>query len=241
MVPLALFMQLATPCGGAVHIDTLAAVARAESHFDSAAINDNTARRRYTGLSDAQATSTATRLLAAGHSLDLGLMQVNSANLRGLGLSVAGAFDPCRNIAAGARVLVDGYRRPGAGVDAQPAIYRALSRYNTGSPQRGFSNGYVVRVQASAEQVVPAIRLAGSGASAPDVSAPVAPPAPPAPPSWDVFATARYARQQTKAARSAAPVAVQPAATPVDPASRSAPAAPAPVQLQIISGPVGEH
>ena len=238
IVPLVLFAQLA-PCGAAVNIDTLAAVARAESRFDSAAINDNTAHRRYSGLSDAQATATATRLLAAGHSLDLGLMQVNSANLHGLGLSVPAAFEPCKSIAAGARVLVDGYRSPGVGIDAQPAIYRALSYYNTGSPLRGFGNGYVARVQASAEQIVPAIRLAGAGASALDASAPAAvPPAPPPPPSWDVFATARYARQQKEAARSA-PSTVAPSAAP---ATLPEPAALAPVQLRAINqGQAGER
>jgi len=238
IVPLALFAHFAAPCGAAVHIDTLAAVARAESRFDSAAINDNTAHRRYSGLSDAQATATATRLLAAGHSLDLGLMQVNSANLHGLGLSVSDSFEPCKSIAAGARVLVDGYRSPGAGIDAQPAIYRALSYYNTGSPLRGFGNGYVARVQASAEQIVPAIRLAGAGASAPDARAPAAvPPAPP-PPSWDVFATARYARQQKQAARSA-PSTVAPS---VAPATLPEPAALAPVQLRAINqGQAGER
>ena len=237
IVPLVLFAQLAGACGAAVHVDTLAAVARAESRFDSAAINDNTGRRRYAELSDAQAAATATRLLAAGHSLDLGLMQVNSANLRGLGLSVAGAFDPCKSIAAGARVLVDGYRAPGTGIDAQPAIYRALSYYNTGSPQRGFGNGYVARVRASAEQIVPAIRLAG--ASAPGNIEPLSaiPPAPPAPPSWDVFATARYARQQTKMARTATSAAP----TPAPSATLPEPVTLAPVQLQSIPGPVGER
>lgn len=117
IVSLVMFAQAAALCGSRVNVDTLAAVARAESRFDSAAINDNTARRRYSGLSDADATATATRLLAAGHSLDLGLMQVNSANLHSLGLSVAGAFDTCKSIAAGARILVEGYHAPGAGVD----------------------------------------------------------------------------------------------------------------------------
>ena len=138
IVTLALFAQIATSCGSTIDVATLAAVAQAESRFDSAAINDNTARRRYLGLSDAQATVIASRLVAAGHSVDLGLMQVNSANLRGLGLSVADAFDRCKNIGAGAKVLVEGYHPPVAGADAQPALYRTLSHYNTGSPQPGF-------------------------------------------------------------------------------------------------------
>jgi len=162
IVALASFVQLAAQCAPTVHVDTLAAVARAESRFETNAINDNSARRQY-APTDRAASAIAVRLIALGHSVDLGLMQVNSANLRGLGLSVADAFDPCRSIAAGARVLRDGYRAPGAGVDAQPALLRALSRYNTGDVQRGFGNGYVARVQVAAEQVVPAIRTIGGG------------------------------------------------------------------------------
>jgi hypothetical protein len=58
----------------------------------------------------AAAIATATELIERqGRSVDLGLMQVNSANLRPLGLTVADAFDPCRNMAAGARILQEGY------------------------------------------------------------------------------------------------------------------------------------
>jgi len=194
IVALASFVQLAAQCAPTVHVDTLAAVARAESRFETNAINDNSARRRYSPADRAAASAIAVRLIALGHSVDLGLMQVNSANLRGLGLSVADAFDPCRSIAAGARVLRDGYRAPGAGVDAQPALLRAISRYNTGDVQRGFGNGYVARVQVAAEQVVPAIRIVGGGS--PSLAAPAMPAAPvvPQPPAWDVFARARAAK-----------------------------------------------
>ena len=194
IVALASFVQLAAQCAPTVHVDTLAAVARAESRFETNAINDNSARRHYAPADRAATSAIAVRLIALGHSVDLGLMQINSANLRALGLSVADAFDPCRSIAAGARVLRDGYRAPGAGVDAQPALLRAISRYNTGDVQRGFGNGYVARVQVAAEQVVPAIRIIGGGS--PSLAAPAMPAAPvfPEPPAWDVFARARAAK-----------------------------------------------
>ena len=194
IVALASFVQLAAQCAPTVHVDTLAAVARAESRFETNAINDNSARRHYAPTDRAAASAIAVRLIALGHSVDLGLMQINSANLRGLGLSVADAFDPCRSITAGARVLRDGYRAPGVGIDAQPALLRAISHYNTGDVQRGFGNGYVARVQVAAEQVVPAIRIVGGGS--PSLAAPAMPEAPivTEPPAWDVFARARAAR-----------------------------------------------
>ncbi|WP_376100922.1 lytic transglycosylase domain-containing protein (plasmid) [Roseomonas sp. CCTCC AB2023176] len=193
ILSLATFASLALSCAPSVHPDTLAAVARVESGFDTLAIGDNTGRRSFAPPTQEEAVALATTLLREGRSIDLGLMQVNSANLLALGLTVADAFDPCRSLAAGARVLRDGYR-PGPGEDPQPALLRALSRYNTGHPERGFANGYVRRVQASAEQVVPALRLRSEPA-APAAEAVRPPAAPPA--SWDVYGQARWRRSPT--------------------------------------------
>ncbi|HYH36780.1 MAG TPA: lytic transglycosylase domain-containing protein [Azospirillum sp.] len=197
ILPLALFAQLAAHCGPVVHVETLAAVARTESGFNVLAIGDNTAGAAYAPATPAEAIATANALLARGHSLDLGLMQINSATLGRLGMTVADAFDPCRSIAGGARVLSDGYR-PAPGEDAQRALARALSRYNTGSPVRGLANGYVTKVQASAAQVVPAIRVEGwREPAAGGVHGAIPPAADSAalPPSWDVYGRARLARR----------------------------------------------
>ena len=72
----------------------------------------------------AAAIAVATDLIVGQrHSVDLGLMQVNSANLAALGLSIADAFDACRSVEAGGRVLSEAYQR---------ALRGALSVYNTG-------------------------------------------------------------------------------------------------------------
>lgn len=194
ILPLTIFAQLAAVCGFSVNVDTLASIARTESHFNTFAIGDNTTRRFYAPVAVEQAVATATALINRGHSIDLGLMQINSANLRGLALSVADTFDTCKNIAGGARILAAGYR-PNVGEDTQPALLRALSRYNTGNDQAGFTNGYVQRVQLAAQEVVPAIHLSGSAAVGPgggEGAGVAAPSAPPVPPSWDVYAQARY-------------------------------------------------
>jgi type IV secretion system protein VirB1 len=76
--------------------------------------------------------------------------------------------------------------------------------YNTGSPVRGFRNGYVRKVQASAQHVVPALGGARLVAPAPERAVIPEPPeragegaatgpeqaqpAPPQPAEWDVFA-----------------------------------------------------
>jgi type IV secretion system protein VirB1 len=174
-------MALANQCAPAVAPKTLAAVVRVESGFDPLAIGVNgSTPRRLRPKSPPEAVATATRLLAQGANIDLGLGQINSANLGWLGLSVADAFDPCRNLAAAARVLQAGYNTDGGAGDEQAALRRSLSRYNTGDAQRGFNNGYVAKVVRAAAQIVPAIQPAPEILAAPLSTAPP-------PPAWDVF------------------------------------------------------
>src|SRR5690606_16182090 len=176
--------DLAATCAPTVAAETLLAVAKVESGFDPLAIGVNGAPRvTVRAKSSAEAVRQASALITAGRSVDLGLAQINSRNLGWLGLTVEAAFDPCRNLAAAARVLQDGYDRSGAdAVGEQPALRTALSYYNTGNARRGFANGYVAKVEKAAAQVVPAIQ------AEPDASEPE-PPSPP-PPSWDVFGQA---------------------------------------------------
>jgi len=100
-----------------------------------------------------QAVELASRLIAAGRSIDLGLAQINSNNLQWLGLSVEQAFDPCRNLAAAGRVMSAGYKaalkvsRPD-----QSILQAAYSLYNTGTADRGMVNGYVARLEAQARR-----------------------------------------------------------------------------------------
>lgn len=198
ILELAVVAQLATRCAPFVAFETLAAVIRTESGFEPLAIGVNGGSPRFPATYS-EAVAVATDLIERQHrSVDLGLMQINSANLASLGLSIADAFEPCRNITAGARLLRQGYAialRTEA--DPQGALRVALSRYNTGSSERGFANGYVLRVQGAAEVVVPAIRLRGEATSAAQRLATPAIPDPPndsdAFPEWDVWARATHA------------------------------------------------
>lgn len=156
----ALFTQVWASCvGPSVAVETGAAVARAESGFSTLAIHDNTTNHTYAPADLAQALAIAKALRSAGNSLDLGLMQIDSTNLARVGLTIAGTFDPCRNMAAGAQILIDDYLAGDPHGDVQVRLQRAFSRYNTGNNVGGFTNGYVERVQAAADQIVPAIRL----------------------------------------------------------------------------------
>jgi type IV secretion system protein VirB1 len=96
--------------------------------------------------SAAEAAQLARFYIAQGYSVDLGLMQINSRNLRGLGYTVEQILDPCNNLRAGSWIISRGYagaaRRFGEGQDALRA---ALSAYNTGNYEQGFKNGYVAK------------------------------------------------------------------------------------------------
>jgi len=179
ILALSALVGLAQQCAPNVAPETLLAVVRAESGFDPWVVAVNGPRREvFHPATASDAAATANRLIAAGRSVDLGLGQINSRNLAPLGLTPADAFDPCRNLAASAKVLQAGYQRaaPATGHELS-GLRTALSFYNTGDAARGFRNGYVARVARAAAEVVPALTAAMS---------PAAPEAPP--PAWDVFA-----------------------------------------------------
>ena len=162
-VALPLFLQLAATNAPAVAPETLAAFAQFESGRNSNSIHDNTTGLSLSPETSSAATVVATTLLNQGHSLDLGIMQVNSANLARTGLTVATAFDPGQSMRAGAMILVAAYQqcRRGGQVGPQPALRCAASVYNTGREQAGILNGYQARVWRVAAQIVPAIQTAG--------------------------------------------------------------------------------
>jgi type IV secretion system protein VirB1 len=183
---LAVMLALAEACAPSVAPATLLPVAHVESGFDPLAIGVNGRRpSQIHPSSKAEAVETATRLIAHSADIDLGLGQINSRNLAPLGLSVADAFDPCRNLAASARMIQANYDHAGPQPGAEQAALRtSLSLYNTGDAQRGFRNGYVAKVTAAAARTVPALHADGAEAPAAPLSAPPAP-------AWDVFAQTR--------------------------------------------------
>ncbi len=231
-LPLSTFAQLAATCAPHNHIETLAPVAQTESGFDPFTLHDNTTGRTYHPVTREDAIASGVELATVErHSVDFGLMQINGANFARLGLTLPDSFDPCHSLAAADRVLLDGYTAPAPGQDPQPAVQQAISRYNTGDAGRGFANGYVNRVQASAERVVPALRLRGeTGSDQPALLGGAAPvltqPLPPPPASWDVYGQAKASRTQGVLVFGASPL---PAPAPAAVAPSLAVPAPAPV------------
>jgi type IV secretion system protein VirB1 len=202
---------LASQCAPTVAPDTALAIIITESHGDPFALNVNGARQPLRQKSAADAAFTARRYIAAGYSVDLGLGQINSRNMRALGLTWDTIFDPCTNIAALGQILTQNYNSVSAGRDPQSALRMAFSLYNTGNRSRGFRNGYVAKVvgNAGVADVVASADPAPSVSAAPPsgdarqiIVAENAVPQPPItqsrpspPPAWNVFERAAYDRQ----------------------------------------------
>jgi type IV secretion system protein VirB1 len=201
----AAILALASQCAPNVAPQTVAAVVQTESHARPFAINVNGGTQPPTQINAASAAATAQRYIAAGYSVDLGLGQINSRNMRWLGLTWETVFDPCTNIAALGRVITQSYSTAIAGRDPQTALRVALSLYNTGSSSRGFRNGYVAKVVGNAgvaDTVTaqdPTILLTPSDARvhriAENLEPPVVSAAASAPPAWNLFERSAYAQQ----------------------------------------------
>jgi type IV secretion system protein VirB1 len=187
---------LAQTCAPGVAPETLISVAHVESRFDPLTIGVNgKAPKALHPATKAAAVRDARALIASGANVDLGLGQINSGNLGWLGLSIEDAFDPCRNLTAAAKVLTAYYAAAAPAGEPQAALRIALSMYNTGDQARGFRNGYVQKVSAAADYVVPAIATTRAAAPAgPETEAPgpvMLSAAEPEPAAWDVFGHTR--------------------------------------------------
>lgn len=181
-VSAAAFSVLAARCAPTVPEWVLGAVARTESNFHPWRLHDNTARVSDDPPSLEAADTEAAAWMAAGHSVDLGLMQINSGNLPALGMNVNEALDPCASLAAGAAVLRAAYGGGPVKAGQQAALLMALSIYNTGSPLKGIMNGYARRVMRNVSAVPAAAPLVQAApTNAPDM-----------PPAWNVSATGNY-------------------------------------------------
>lgn len=156
------FVSLAAECAPWVAPQTMAAIVKTESQFNPLAININAgAKLERQPSSKEEAVITAKWLITNNYNIDMGLGQVNSANLAKTKLSVEDAFDPCKNLAAAAAILQWNYATASKRIpDEQAALQAAISAYNTGSFTKGFANGYVNRVVNNAQ---PPVKLRTGG------------------------------------------------------------------------------
>ena len=205
----AALLALASQCASSVAPQTVVAIVKTESHGFPFALNVNGGSQPPAQNNAADAAATAQRYILAGYSVDLGLGQINSRNMRRLSLTWRTVFDPCTNIAALGKILTENYTAVEEGRHPQTALRLAISLYNTGSTSRGFRNGYVAKVVGNAgvldDETANFLASASSPASSDDVRVAVisenaTPPEQRAirqapPPAWNLFERAAYERR----------------------------------------------
>lgn len=147
MTPVALLQQ----CAPAIAPVTMAAIVEKESGGNPLALHDNTTGKSYRPGNIAEAARIVRGLIAQGHSVDIGLAQLNSKNLPGLGLDAQQVFDSCTNLRASQIVLLRGWKQSGGDLRG------ALAAYNTGNAGSGVGARYAASVYSKAGVVVPAI------------------------------------------------------------------------------------
>ena len=145
-------------CASAVSPVTMAALVAQESGGAPYALDDDSTHIVYHSVSYAAAARLAAQLIAAGHSVDLGLAQVNSNWLPALHLTVAELLQPCENLRAGSLILLRAWRAAGVGPRAK-RLTRALAIYHSGNARSLTGRQYAAETyrHAGVHVIVPAI------------------------------------------------------------------------------------
>ncbi len=151
-------------CAPQVSPVTMAALVAQESGGDPYALDDDSTHIVYHPVSYAGAARLAAQLIGAGHSVDLGLAQVNSGWLAPLRLTAAEVLEPCENLRAGSLILLRAWRAAGAGpVPGAPPrakrLARALAIYHSGNPRSLAGREYAAETyrHAGVQVIVPSI------------------------------------------------------------------------------------
>lgn len=141
------FLALAQQCAPQISPITMAAIVRTESDFNPYAIGVVHGRLLRQPANAVEATATARALETGGWSFSVGLAQVNRTNWSAHGLTEQNAFEPCRNLTAGAAILQGCFASAHrVRSDAQDALRASLSCYASGDFSMGYRVGYVQRV-----------------------------------------------------------------------------------------------
>jgi type IV secretion system protein VirB1 len=147
-------------CAPNVTPATMHAIVTVESGGDPWVLNDNTTGIVHKPRSYAEALSTERDLIGRGHSVDVGIAQVNSSNFAGYHLTPAAALMPCQNLIVGSAILANAYRWSLATYgDQRQALWGSVSAYNTGSLTAGGRYVNLVVGAAASTPFVPSIDL----------------------------------------------------------------------------------
>lgn len=97
-------------CAPFVSQDTMSAYIEQRSQADPLAIHITETDRWVRPKSTVEAIKVAKQLVGEGMDIEAGLAQIKSTDWKSYGLSAETVFDPCKNVEAGERELVAGFR-----------------------------------------------------------------------------------------------------------------------------------
>ncbi|EAK6753174.1 lytic transglycosylase [Campylobacter coli] len=152
MIDIALIEQCKNPN---VETQIIQKIIQIESNNQQFAININKIGSFIPKTKDEAKTLTQS-FINKGYSVDIGLMQFNSNNLKTptfKNYSIDDLLDPCKNIKAGSDIFYLAYEMTNENLAKEERINQALSIYNTGDLKKGFSNGYVAKYDSTAKTI----------------------------------------------------------------------------------------
>jgi len=139
-------------CAPAVSPVTLDAIIKTESGGNPYAVANVDDKTSHSFKRKEDAIRYVNSLSQQGKRFSAGLMQVYSGNFDKYELDNNSVFDPCKNIATGARILSDNFDSVEGG--EQEKLTKSLSKYYSGNENRGFkkepehnNTSYVERVK----------------------------------------------------------------------------------------------
>lgn len=132
----------------------MTAIVQVESKGNPLAINLNKGYKlQFQPQSKAQAQKWIEYLNKHDYNFDIGLAQVNIKNVNKSDYKATDLLDPCTNLKLGSSILIKNYTTAlPSSKSPDEAWQKAVSAYNTGNFHNGFTNGYVGRVYASANE-----------------------------------------------------------------------------------------
>ena len=130
---------------------TIAAIVQQESGGNPLLLHDNTTRHTLRPRTFAEAAKLAQALVQSGHSVDIGLAQINNKNLPAMRLEIEDVLDPCTNLRAAQSIMKTAWEQSGHDLRS------ALAAYNTGKTATPVGAHYSAQVFARAGVKVPEI------------------------------------------------------------------------------------
>ncbi|TCQ74734.1 type IV secretion system protein VirB1 [Ochrobactrum sp. BH3] len=150
------FVDLAQQCAPMMDSARLAAIVSVESGFNPLNIRISSEKAlREQPKNREEAIAIATSLQIEGELVDLGLGGLSVQSLSELGLSVADAFDPCKNLTATGQLIATYYAAARVGGSDNPERDALWAFFGRGDPEPGRITGYDKLITARQAKLAP--------------------------------------------------------------------------------------